>query len=441
MNSDIMEALIRIAKEKNIEKDSLRDIIENIFYTVIEKHFGSTDNFDIIVNIEKGDIEIYQEMVVVPDDQDLIDDQYDISLTDAVKEDPDLEVGDEFVKILDPKMFGRRLIVYAKQILAQKIRDFEKEQVVEEFSGRIGEIIIGDIHQITKRGIYLNQDKLELSLPREEQIPSERLKRGDRVRGVIKEVRTSGRGPEVIISRRDPLFLTRLFELEVPEIYDGIVDIRSVARIAGERSKIAVESSDKRIDPVGACVGMKGSRIQAIVKELNGERIDIVNYSDQMELFIARSLSPSKPLRLVYNEEDESAVAVIRDDEMAQAIGTKSANLNLAMDLTSTQIELIKESEFLAETQRLDNDPSVDDLLFEVVGANVLMKLRESGFESVEDLRDATLEELNSIPGVDKKIAKQIAETIAKYDEESYDAEAESEPQEEENEEEAKTEG
>ena len=441
MNSDIMEALIRIAKEKNIERDSLRDIIENIFYTVIEKHFGSTDNFDIIVNIEKGDIEIYQEMMVVPDDQDLIDDQYDIPLTEAVKEDPDLEVGDEFVKILDPKMFGRRLIVYAKQILAQKIRDFEKEQVVEEFSSRLGEVIIGDIHQITKRGIYLNQDKLELFLPREEQIPSERLKRGERVRGVIKEVRTSGRGPEVIISRRDPLFLTRLFELEVPEIYDGIVDIRSVARIAGERSKIAVESSDKRIDPVGACVGMKGSRIQAIVKELNGERIDIVNYSDQMELFIARSLSPSKPLRLVYNEEDESAVAVIRDDEMAQAIGTKSANLNLAMDLTSTQIELIKESEFLAETERLDNDPSVDDLLFEIVGANVLMKLRESGFETVEDLRDATLEELNSIPGVDKQIAKQIAETIAKYDEESYVEDAESEGEEKESEEEAKTEG
>ncbi|MCB0278756.1 MAG: transcription termination factor NusA [Calditrichaeota bacterium] len=416
MNTEIMEALIGIAKEKNIERESLRDIVENIFYTMIEKHFGSTDNFDIIVNIEKGDIEIYQEMVVVNDDEELIDDQYDIPLTEARKQDPDCEVGDEFVKILDPAIFGRRLIIFAKQFLGTKIRDFEKEQIVEEYSDRIGEIIIGDIHQITRRGIFLNQEKLEILLPREEQIPNERLRRGDRVRGVIIEVKGAGRGPEIIISRKDPLFLTRLFELEVPEIYDGIVEIRGVARAAGERAKVAVESSDKRVDPVGACVGMKGVRIQAIVKELNGERIDIVNYHDQIEIFIARALSPAKPLRLVYNEEDNNAVAVIRDDEMAQAIGVKSQNLNLAMELTGVQIELIKESEFIAETQRIDNDPTIEDMLYDAVGANVVMKIRESGYESVEDLRDATIDELQSIPGVGKKVAEKIVETIADFD-------------------------
>lgn len=426
MNNDIIEALIRISKEKNLERDYLRDMIENIFFGMIEKFYGSTDNFDIIVNIEKGDIEIYQEMVVVSDDEPFIDDQYDITLSDAKKEDDDVEVGDEFVKVVDPSVFGRRIITFAKQELANKIRDFEKEQVINEYSERIGEIIIGDIHQISKRGIYMNQDKLEIVLPREEQIPSERLKRGDRVRGVIVDVRASNRGPEVVMSRRDPLFLTRLFELEVPEIYDGLIEIRSVARIPGERAKIAVESMDKRIDPVGACVGMKGSRIQTIVKELNGERIDIVNYHNQMEVFIARALSPSKPIRLVYTEEDESAVAVIKDEEMALAIGARAQNLNLAMELTQTQIDLIKESEYLEESKKIDSDPTIEELLFDVIGGNLVQKLRESGYDEVEDLRDATLEELVHLPGIDKQIANKIADIISDFDS-KRDAEMEKE--------------
>lgn len=422
MNSEIIDALVRIAKEKNIEKDYLHDIIHEIFMGMIEKHFGSTDNFDVIVNIEKGDIEIYQEMVVVSDDEDFIDDQYDIMLKDALKDDEDAEVGDEFVKVVDPEMFGRRLITYAKQTLAGKIRDFEKDRIINEYSDRLGEIIIGDIHQINRRGIYMNQDQLEIVLPREEQIPSERLRRGDRVRGVIKDVRATGRGPEVVMSRRDPLFLTRLFELEVPEIYDGLIDIRSVARIPGERAKVAVESMDKRIDPVGACVGMKGTRIQAIVRELNGEKIDIVNYHNQMEIFIARALSPAKPIRLVYDEEDDSAVAVIKDDEMALAIGSRAQNLKLAEELTGVDIELIKESEFLEESRKLDADPTIDELLFDLVGANIIMKLRESGYEEIEDLRDATLEELMHIPGVDKGLALNIAETISEFDESRNEA-------------------
>lgn len=431
MNNEIIDALIRIAREKNIERDYLREMIESIFFGMIEKHYGSTDNFDIIVNIEKGDIEIYQEMVVVADDVDFMDDQYDIYLKDALKEDEDAEVGEEFVKVVDPAMFGRRIITFAKQALAGKIRDYEKDQIVAEYSDRIGEIIIGDIHQISRRGIYMNQDKLEIVLPREEQIPSERLRRGDRVRGVIIDVRASSRGAEVVVSRRDPLFLTRLFELEVPEIYDGLIEIRGVARIPGERAKVAVESMDKRIDPVGACVGVKGTRIQAVVKELNGERIDIVNYHNQMEVFIARALSPSKPIRLVYDEEEESAVAVIKDEEMALAIGAKAQNLNLAMDLTSTEIELIKESEFLEESEKLDNDPTVDELLFDLVGANIVMKLRESGYEEVEDLRDATMEELMHIPGVDKDLANKIADAISEYDMKQEAAAAEKEAEKE----------
>ena len=425
MNSDIIDALVRIAKEKNIEKDALREIIENIFYQMIEKHYGSADNFDVIVNIDKGDIEIYQEMTVVPDDADLVEDQYDITLSDALKEDEEVEVGDEFVRILDPSDFGRRIITNAKQGLLQRIRDFEKEQVVEEYSERIGEIIIGDIHNISRRGIQMNIDKIEIFLPREEQIPSERLRRGDRVRGVITKVRNSSRGPEVIVSRRDPLFLTRLFELEVPEIYDELIEIRSVARIPGERAKVSVEAIDKRIDPVGACVGMKGSRIQAVTKELNGEKIDIVNYHDQIEIYIARALSPAKPIRLVYDEEENSAIAVIADEEMAQAIGSKAHNLQLAQELTGVDIELIKESEYIAETEKLENEPSVEELLYDLVGPNIVMKLRESGYEEIEDLRDATLSELVMVPGVDRPTAEKIANTIAEYDEQNSPADEE----------------
>jgi N utilization substance protein A len=425
MNSDIIEALVRIAKEKNIEKDALREIIENIFYQMIEKYYGSADNFDIIVNIDKGDIEIYQEMTVVADDEELIEDQYDIPLSEAVKDDEEAEVGDEFVKIVDPSEFGRRLITNAKQTLLQKIRDFEKEQIVDEYSERIGEIIIGDIHDMNRRGIYLNLDKVEIFLPREEQIPNERLRRGERVRGVITKVRSTSRGPEVIVSRRDPLFLTRLFELEVPEIYDDLIEIRSVARIPGERAKVAVEAIDKRIDPVGACVGMKGSRIQAVTKELNDERIDIVNYHAQMEVYIARALSPAKPIRLVFDEEENSAIAVISDEEMAQAIGIRAQNLNLAQELTGVEIELVKESEYLEETQKLENDPSTEELLYDIVGPNILMKLRESGYEELEDLRDATLNELIMVPGVDRKTAEKIAGAVAKYDESQESSEVE----------------
>ena len=251
MNSEIIEAITQIAKDKRIGKENLRDILENIFRSLIVKKFGTDENFDVIVNIDKGDIEIFQEKMVVENVEDPV---AEITLEDAVKIDSDAEIGEEVVEVLDPLAFGRRLIVTAKQNLNQKIRDFEREHIVEEYQSRIGEIIIGDIHQINKRGIYINQDKTEVYLPREEQIYNERLRRGETVRCLVKEVSNQGKGPEIVVSRSDRQFLVRLFELEVPEIYDGIVEIKDVVREAGDRSKIAVESIDRRIDPVGACV-------------------------------------------------------------------------------------------------------------------------------------------------------------------------------------------
>ena len=341
MKQDIIEAFKDIAREKNIDRDLLGEIMENIFIMMIKKKYGTADNFDVIVNIDKGEIEIYQEMKIVKKVEDPIT---EISLEDVQKIEPDLEVGEEYVVIIDPASFGRRLIISAKQNLSQKIKEAEKEVIFEEFKNRIGEIIIGDITQINKEEIIISLDKTEVVLPRDEQIPTERYRRGESVRAIIKEVVRTTRGPEIIVSRRDPRFLIHLFEIEVPEIYDGIIQIQGVQREAGERTKIAVESNDKRIDPVGACVGMKGIRIQAIVKELNNEKIDIINYSKDPKVYIGRALSPCKPKNVEVNEERKTSRVIVEDDQAALAFGKGGQNLRLASGLTGYTIEIVKES-------------------------------------------------------------------------------------------------
>lgn len=418
MNSDIMEAITQIAKDKKIEKESLRDMLENIFITMIEKKYGNADNFDVIVNIDKGDIEIYQEKKVVEKVEDPVT---EITLENALKIDEDAEIGEEVVEVIDPILFGRRLIVAAKQNLNQRIRDFEKENIFEEYQNRIGEIIIGDIHQIHKRGMYINVDKTEVFLPREEQIYNERLRRGSTVRSIIKEVRNQGRGPEIIVSRSDENFLIRLFELEVPEIYDGIVEIKKVAREAGERSKISVESIDRRIDPVGACVGMKGIRIQAIVRELNNEKIDIINYSSEPEIFIMRALTPAKPIKIIVSKEEKMAVAVIPDDQMSLAIGRSGVNLRMASLLTDYQIEPIKESEYDTESVIEYSVSAIKDI--DELGASTKAKLIESGITSVSQIEKLGEKGLKEIGGIGPKTAEKIWDIIQKYVEENDDDE------------------
>jgi len=405
MNSEIIEAITQIAKDKRIGKENLRDILENIFLSLILKKYGTTENFDVIVNIDKGDIEIYQEKTVVDNIEDPIS---EITLAAAKKIDPDVEVGEEVVEIIDPLAFGRRLIVTAKQNLNQKIRDFEREHIVEEYQGRIGEIIIGDIHQIHKRGIFINQDKTEVFLPRDEQIYNERLRRGDTVRCLIKEVRNLGKGPEIIVSRADDQFLVRLFELEVPEIYDGIVEIKRVVREAGDRSKIAVESIDRRIDPVGACVGMKGVRIQAIVRELNNEKIDIINFSNEPELFISRAMAPVKPIKVIVNEDAKMAVVIVDDEKMSLAIGRSGQNLRLASQLTGYQIEPIKQSEYVKEGTKTSTpveeiEGLTEPLRKKLISADVLF---------LDEIEELGLDGLQGLSGVGPKTAKKIWEVI-----------------------------
>jgi len=415
MNSEIIEAITQIAREKRIDKDNLRDMLENVFTQMIVKKYGTADNFDVIVNIDKGDIEIYQEKTIVEVVEDPV---LEIDLQSAKLTDPDAEIGEDFVEVVNPEAFGRRLIVTAKQNFNQKIRDFEREHILEEYQNRIGEIIIGDIRQVSKRGLFINVDKTEVFLPKSEQIQNERLRRGDTLRAIVKEVRNDTRGSEIIVSRADKKFLIRLFELEVPEIYDGIVEIKNVARDAGERSKIAVESIDRRVDAVGACVGMKGVRIQAIVRELNNEKIDIINFSSEPAIFVSRALTPVKPVRIIVNDDEKLAVAIVADEDMALAIGRSGQNLRLASELTGYQIEPVKESEY--EEQVDESYQPIDEI--EGLSDALLKKLSDADVRSKREIIKLGVEGLVGVPGIGAKTAEKLLEIVSKPSEKEKEA-------------------
>lgn len=408
MKSEIAEAFSQIVREKNIDRELLSEILEQIILSMIKKKYGTSDNFDIFVNLEKGEIEVYHTRKIV---EKVTDEVTEIDLDSARKVEPDLELGDEFVEIIRPESFGRRLIVSAKQNLNQKVRDAEKEITYEEFQKRIGEIIIGDVRQINRGDIYLNIDRTEVVLPKEEQIYTERYRRGDNVRAIVKEVRRTNRGPEIIVSRADPNFLIRLFELEVPEIYDGIIEIKAIAREPGDRTKIAVISNDKRIDAVGACVGMKGVRIQAISKELSNEKIDVIPWSSEPDIFISRALSPAKPSRVIIDHENLRAVAILPDDQISLAIGRGGQNRRLASKLTGFNIETIKESEYRA----MMAEARAKEVPLETVTGltkNLRAKLTSAGYDTVRRVLDAGVEGLLEIPGVGPKTAEKILESL-----------------------------
>jgi len=402
MKSQIVAAAAEIAREKRIDKEDLRDILEDIFMTLMKRKYGEDAEFDVIVNIDRGDMEIYVEKEVVQEVQD-----------------PDYQISAE---VVNPENFGRRLINIAKQTLMQRLREYEKEKVYEEYKSREGEIVIGDVHQETRNGYFIVVDRTEMFMPRSESIPNEKLRRGDSVRALIKEVikpdmmadpieeqdrprRRKGHRPEIIVSRADKKFLVRLFEIEVPEIFDGIVEIKKVARRPGERSKIAVESIDKRIDPVGACVGMRGVRIQSVVRELNGEKIDVIAFSSEPEIFISRAITPAKPMRVIYNREDDLAVAIIQDKDMGLAMGRNEANRELAQLLTGVNIELIKESEYYEKTAE---EEMMDISEIPGLSSSMVEKLRSSGINNAEELKNLGLQGLLEIPGIGQKTAQKI---------------------------------
>ena len=412
MNINIVEAVTQIAKERNISRESLSDILENVFLSMIKRKYGTTDNFDIFVNMDKGEVEIYQIKTIV---NEVTDPVTEITLEQAQEVEPDLEMGDEFMEIVDPASFGRRLITSAKQGLNQKIREAEREIMFNEFKDRIGEIIVGDVRQINRDEILISVDHMEVSLKRSEQIYNERWHRGDTIRAVIREVTQTNRGPEVIVSRTAPQFLVRLFEIEVPEIYDGIIEMKNVARFPGDRAKVAVFSNDKRIDAVGACVGLKGVRIQSIVKELNNEKIDVINWSSEPEIFINRALSPAKPVRVIIDLEKRKATAVIPDDQISLAIGRGGQNRQLASLLTQFEITTIKESEWELGEQKeevllLTDVPELSKIMLE--------KLTDAGYESAEEVLDAGRETLMELKGFGEKTIDRLMEILNSYYEE-----------------------
>jgi transcription termination/antitermination protein NusA len=403
MNHEIVESFAQMVREKGIDKDILVGIVEDIFGMMVRKKYGPTVKFDVVVNMDKGDIEIYLEREVV---EEVTDPITQIDTKEARKKSgEDIEVGEEFVEIVPLDSFGRRLVVSAKQNLNQRIKEIEREAIYNEYSTSLGEIVVGEIYQIRKgKGeILVIHNKNELLIPRSEQIYKERYKKGDTIRGVVKEVRKGAGNPVVIISRTDPQFLMRLFEIEIPEIYDGIIEIKAIAREPGDRAKVSVLSHDDRIDAVGACVGMKGVRIHAIVRELNNENIDVINWSDDPLVFITRSLSPAKLKEIQLDKENKKANVTVAADQVSLAIGKNGQNVRLASKLTGYDIQLIKEGG--EEEEEYDMDLSE---FREELGDVLFHKFFDEGYESVHDVIDTGVEELVNTLGIEKEKIEEI---------------------------------
>ena len=410
INKAIIEAFKVVAKEKGVDSTNLSSIIEDLFVNLIKKRYGEDyQNFNVIVNMEKGEIEIYQEMMIV---DDVINDVEEICLEDANKIEPSLVVGDPFIRVHQPSDFGRRLINTAKQHLSQKIKDVEKQVIFDEYESKIGEIVVGYIHQMHRDNVYVNIDKIELRIPIENQIQNDRYRRGDTVRAIVKSIDWTPRGPDIILSRSDNLFLNRLFEMEIPEIEDGIIDIKEVSRVPGDRSKVIVFSSDKRIDAVGACVGMRGSRIQAIVRELNGEKIDIINWTPQVEVLISRALSPAKPLNMFIDEDKKYAMAVFDDEELPLAIGRNGQNIKLASDITGYKIDAVKESEYKNAESEKKNISEVSGISDKHIKA-----LTDFGIVTCNDFLDSDRKTLLGVSGIGEKTLEKLTKLVLESNE------------------------
>jgi N utilization substance protein A len=422
MNHEIVESFAQMVREKGIDKDILIGIVEDIFGMMVRKKYGPTVKFDVVVNMDKGDIEIYLEREVVETATDPVT---QIDLKEARRRSgEDIEIGEEYVEIVPLDTFGRRLVISAKQNLNQRIKEIEREAIYSEYTSALGEIVVGEIYQIRKgKGeILVIHNRNELILPRSEQIYKERYKKGDTIRAVVKEVRKGAGNPLVIISRTDPQFLMRLFEIEIPEIYDGIIEIKAIAREPGDRAKIAVLSHEDRIDAVGACVGMKGVRIHAIVRELNNENIDVINWSDDPLMFITRSLSPSKLKEMQLDKENKKAIVTVAADQVSLAIGKNGQNVRLASKLTGYDIQLIKEG---GEEEEYDMDLSE---FREELGDVLFHKFFDEGYETVKDVIDTSAEELVGTLGIEREKIDEILQLLKKGLEEAEIEEAEEAP-------------
>jgi len=344
-NINLIETFSEFKELKNIDRTTMMSVLEDVFRNMLLKRYGTTDNFDIIINIDKGDFEIWRNREVIEDDE-ITDINTQITITDALKIDEDYEIGEEVTDEVKLADFGRRSIVSLRQNLTARILELEKDNVYAKYNEKIGDLIVGEVYQVWKKEILILDDEgNELILPKQEQIKEDYFRKGDNVRAVVIKVDMKNNTPLIIVSRTSPVFLERLFELEVPEIFDGLITIKKIVRIAGERAKVAVESYDERVDPVGACVGMKGSRIHGIVRELKNENIDVINYTTNIQLFITRSLSPAKINSAKIDEDNKRAEIFLDPNEVSKAIGKGGMNIKLAGLLTGYEIEVYREIE------------------------------------------------------------------------------------------------
>jgi N utilization substance protein A len=402
---NLIDTFSEFKELKSIDRMTMISVLEDSFRNVIAKLFGSNDNYDVIINPDKGDLEIWRNRIIVEDDL-LEDENTEISLTEAKKIDEDFEVGEEVTDEVFFEDFGRRAILNLRQTLTSKILELQKEGLYNRYKEKIGEIVSGEVYQIWKKEILLLDDeKEELLLPKTEQIPSDFFRKGEHVRAVVERVENKNNNPKIILSRTSPVFLERLLEIEVPEINDGLITIKNIARIPGERAKVAVESYDERIDPVGACVGMKGSRIHGIVRELRNENIDIINYTSNINLYIQRALSPAKITSVKINEEEKRAEVLLRPEEVSLAIGKGGFNIKLASMLTGYTIDVYRDiDDFDEEDIYLDEfrdeiDGWVIDQLKKigcVTAKNVLTADRDKLIQEA-DLEENTVDEILNI--------------------------------------------
>lgn len=411
MNHQVLtEAFSEFKEFKNIDRPTMMNILKEVFQGIIKKKYGDDSNFDIIVNPDKGDLEIWQNRQIV--DDEFAEDSFDyeeskhISLADARKIEPDFEIGEDVTTEVKLEDFGRRAVLNARQNLKSRIMDLEKEAIYQKYKDRVGDIITAEVYQVWKKEMLMKDDEgNELLLPKTEQIPSDFFKKGDNVRGVILRVEMLGGNPRIIMSRTAPEFLERLFELEVPEIFDGLITIKKIVREPGERAKVAVESYDDRIDPVGACVGMKGSRIHGIVRELRNENIDVINFTNNTQLFISRAISPAKTTSIKLDEDTKRASVFMRPDQVSLAIGKGGYNIRLAGKLTGYEIDVYRDSE--EEEEDVDLEEFSDE-----IDAWIIEEFKKIGCDTAKSVLMHTVEDLVKRTDLEEETIKEVVKIL-----------------------------
>jgi len=409
MQQDLNRVIEQVSKEKGIDKAILISALENAMVSAAKKTFGHQKKIEAQYNPEIGEVELFEAKLVV---EEVKDSSVEITLQEAQENlDPDAEIGDELLSKLDTSSFGRIAAQAAKQNIVQRVRDAEREIIYNEFKGREGQLVNGIVQRFEKKNIIVNLGRTDAILPEKEQVPRERYRQGDRIRAYIVSVEMTSRGPQIVLSRTHPGMLAKLFEQEVPEIYEGIVEVKGAAREPGGRAKIAVSSRDPDVDPVGACVGMKGTRVQAVVQELRGEKIDIVHWTADQAEYVCRALAPAKVSKIIIDDEGHNMEVVVPDDQLSLAIGRKGQNVRLASRLAGWRIDVRSESEADEETRRarisLGAVPGINDMVAEL--------LYQSGFKSAEELAEADLETILDVDGIGPEKAEVIYKASREY--------------------------